>query len=234
MTTPPPAGAGLTDWADLQGLTCLNPSDSPTWFNFSSQEAQLSVIDLAFINKVVAFSSQIGDLDVSDRPLPLTDYAALTLTFYPITSLHLIPPPAPAGYNANPKFKDNWQKELCRLETEWLTPTADDNLDTLIACYVLTLPLLFLILPHPFTPLVTRLLIPGTALPWSQTSLTSSQLILWISSHVLPLNQLPFAPLCAVGPILLIALPTSAPDALMETPQSFGSPLEGTLLTPIP
>ena len=33
-----------------------------------------------------------------------------------------------------------------------------------ITCYVLTLPLLFLTLPHPFTPLPTRLLIPGTAL----------------------------------------------------------------------
>jgi hypothetical protein len=101
-------------------------------------------------------------------------------------------------------------------------------------CYVLTLPLLFLILPRLFTPLVTRLLIPGTALLWSLTSLTSSQPILLISFHALPLNQLPFTPLCAVGPILLITLPTSAPGALMETPQSSGLPLEGTLLTHIP
>jgi len=99
------------------------------------------------------------------------------------------------------------------------------------SCYILTLPLLFLTLPCPFTPLVMRLLTAGTALLWSLTSLMSSQLILLISFHALPLNQLPFGPLCAIGPILLIALSNSAPDALMETPQSFGLPLEGTLLT---
>jgi hypothetical protein len=98
------------------------------------------------------------------------------------------------------------------------------------ACYVLTLPLLFLIPHHPFTLLPTRLLIPGTALLWSLASLTLFLLIPLISSLTLPPNPLPFAPLCVAGHILLTALPTFTPDALMETPQSSGLPPEGILL----
>jgi len=62
----------------------------------------------------------------------------------------------------------------------------------------------------------------------------SSPLIPSISFLALPLNPLPFAPLCTVGHILLTVLPTSIPNALMETPQSSGLPLEGILLTLIP
>jgi hypothetical protein len=102
------------------------------------------------------------------------------------------------------------------------------------ACYVLTLPLLFLTLPRPFTLLPTRLPILGTALLWSPTSPTLFLLIPLISFLVLPLNPLPSAPLCAVGHILPIALLSSAPDALTETTQSSSSPLGATSLMPIP
>jgi hypothetical protein len=54
----------------------------------------------------------------------------LTLTFYPITSLHLIPPLAPAGYNADPKLKEDWQKTFKDLVNN-RQPTPDD-LNTLI------------------------------------------------------------------------------------------------------
>jgi len=56
------------------------------------------------------------------------------LTFYPITSLHLIPPPAPAGYNTDPKLKDEWQKTFklhVNNQANNQQPTSDD-LDTLI------------------------------------------------------------------------------------------------------
>jgi hypothetical protein len=87
---------------------------------------------LAFINEAIAFSGQIEDLHVLDGPFPLIDHAALTLTFYLITSLYAIPPLAPAGYNADPKLKDNWQKTFRHLQTNQLTPTDYNDLDTLI------------------------------------------------------------------------------------------------------
>lgn len=121
----------LTNWFYAQGLTCLNPHDTPTWFDPSTRNATPSTIDLALVNEAAVFSGQIGDLHVSDGPIPLSDHAALTLTFYPITSLHLIPPPAPAGYNADPKLKDDWQKTFKHL-IETCQPPPDD-LDTLIA-----------------------------------------------------------------------------------------------------
>jgi hypothetical protein len=125
----------LTDWFDAQGLTCLNPQETPTWYDPSTRHATPSTIDLALINEVAAFSGQIGDLLVSDGPIPLSDHASLTLTFYPITSLHLVPPPAPAGYNADPKLKDEWQKTFkhhANNQANSQQPTSDD-LDTLFA-----------------------------------------------------------------------------------------------------
>ena len=53
---------------------------------------------------------QVGDLHISNNPAPLTNHVTLMLTFYPITSLHLLPPPAPAEYSADPKLKEDWQK----------------------------------------------------------------------------------------------------------------------------
>jgi hypothetical protein len=101
-------------------------------------------------------------------------------------------------------------------------------------CYVLNLPLLFLILPHPFTHLPMRLPIPETALLWSLTSLTLSLLIPLISFPALPLNPLLFAPLCAPGYTLPIASLSSAPDVLTEIPLSSGSLLEAISLMLIP
>jgi hypothetical protein len=121
----------LTDWFDAQGLTCLNPQDTPTWYDPSTRNAMPSTIDLALVNEAAAFSGQIRDLLISDGPIPLSDHASLTLTFYPITSLHLIPPPAPAGYNADPKLKEDWQKQFKDLANNRLP--APDDLNTLIA-----------------------------------------------------------------------------------------------------
>jgi hypothetical protein len=123
----------LTDWFDAQGLTCINPRDTPTWYDPSTRNAKPTTIDLALINEMAAFSGQIGDLIVSDGPIPLSDHASLTLPFYPITSLHLIPPPAPAGYNADLKLKDDWQKTFKHLIDSHRPNTNNTDLDTLLA-----------------------------------------------------------------------------------------------------
>jgi hypothetical protein len=122
----------LTNWFNAQGLTCLNPHDTPTWYNPLTCNATPTTIDLALINKAAAFLGQIRDLHISDGPILLSDHASLMLTFYPITSLHLILPPAPARYNADPKLKDDWQKTFKHL-METCQPTPNDlNLNTLI------------------------------------------------------------------------------------------------------
>jgi hypothetical protein len=100
-------GRQLTNWLDHQGLTCINTPDMPTWFD-ASDRAPPSVLDLAFINEAAAFSSQIDNLQITEGPYPLTDHAALTLTYFPITSLHLMPPPAPRGYKINPTKYNKW------------------------------------------------------------------------------------------------------------------------------
>jgi hypothetical protein len=97
------------------------------------------------------------------------------------------------------------------------------NLDP--KCYVLNLPLLFLIPLRPLTHLHTRLLILGTALLSSLTSLMLSLLTPLIFSPAFPPNPLPFAPLCALGRILLIALLSSTPDVLTVTLPNYGLPL---------
>jgi hypothetical protein len=66
----------------------------PTWFD-PSDHTPPSILDLTFINEAAAFSGQIDNLQITEGPYPLTDHAALTLTFFPITSLHLVPPLAP-------------------------------------------------------------------------------------------------------------------------------------------
>jgi hypothetical protein len=108
----------LHDWLDLQGLTCLNPSNTPTWFDLSNR-ARPSTLDLAFINEAACFSGQIGDLLISEGPEPLTDHASLTLPFYPITSIALLPPPAPKGYKVDATRQEAWTEAfLMELRTK--------------------------------------------------------------------------------------------------------------------
>jgi hypothetical protein len=130
--TPSSWACDFTDWLNAQGLTCLNPRDTPTWYDPSSRNAAPTILDLAFVNEAAIFSGQIGDLQVSNGPIPLSDHASLTLTFYPITSLHLLPPPAPAGYNADPKFKDDWKKTFKHLITIHQPADHDQDLNILI------------------------------------------------------------------------------------------------------
>ena len=130
--TPSSWARNFTNWLDSQGLTCLNPYDTPTWYDPSSCNTSPTTIDLAFVNEAAIFSGQIGDLWVSDGPIPLSDHASLMLTFYPITSLHLLPPPAPAGYNTDPKLKDDWQQAFKQLIATHQPADNVQDLDTLI------------------------------------------------------------------------------------------------------
>jgi hypothetical protein len=128
--TPSSWARDFTEWLDAQGLTCINPRNTPTWYDPSSCNASPTIIDLAFVIEAASFSGQIGDLLVSEGPIPLSDHASLTLTFYPITSLYLLPPLAPVGYNADPKLKDDWQKTFKQLVDAH--QSTNDDLDTLI------------------------------------------------------------------------------------------------------
>ena len=95
-------------------------------------------------------------------------------------------------------------------------------LATRVSCYVLNLPLLFLTLLRLLIHLLTRLLIPGTALLSSPTFPILFPLILLISFPVQLLNPLPLLPCYAVGLIALTALPSSIPYVQMEIPWSSG------------
>jgi hypothetical protein len=100
-------GRQLTDWLDQQGLTCINTPDMPMWFD-TSEHSTPSILDLTFVNEAVVFSGQIDDLQISEGPYPLMDHAALMLTYLPITSLKLVPPPAPRGYRVDPTKHKEW------------------------------------------------------------------------------------------------------------------------------
>ena len=126
--TPSPWAPPLHDWLDLQGFTCLNPSNTPTWFD-SSNRAQPSTLDLTFINEAACFSGQVGDLLISDGPEPLTDHASLTFSFYPITSIALLPPPAPKGYKLDAARQEAWTKAFI---SEMRAKGAADDLQTAI------------------------------------------------------------------------------------------------------
>ena len=92
-------------------------------------------------------------------------------------------------------------------------------------CYILSLPLLFLIQPCPSAHLLTRLLIPGTALLSSLISLIPFPLILLRFSLISPLNLSISSPCYALGLILPTASLSSTLMVLTETPQSLGSQL---------
>ena len=79
---------------------------------------------MAFINEATCFSGQIEDLLISEGPEPLTDHASLTLPFYPITGITLLPPPAPKGYNVDAARQEAWTTAfLAELRSKG---TADD------------------------------------------------------------------------------------------------------------
>ncbi len=105
--TPSSWGCALAGWVDVHGLMCLNLMDTLTWFH-PLVEGQASTIDLAFANEAALFTGQLGDLSITDGPILLSDHAALSLPFYSLTSLTLIPPPAPRGYSPDPENKDTW------------------------------------------------------------------------------------------------------------------------------
>jgi hypothetical protein len=77
------------------------------WFD-TSERSTPSILDLTFVNEAAVFSGQIDDLQISEGPYPLTDHAALTLTYLPITSLKLMPPPALWGYRVDPTKCEEW------------------------------------------------------------------------------------------------------------------------------
>ncbi len=94
---------------DREGLTCLNPANTLTWFH-PTIEDRASIINLAFANKALLLGGQLDLVQVSDGPVPLMDHTALSLTYYPLTSVTFTPPPAPTGYVADPEHCEAWTK----------------------------------------------------------------------------------------------------------------------------
>jgi hypothetical protein len=125
-------------------------------------------------------------------------------------------------------------RSLSDTPSHLFTATQMLQLPLIACCYDLILPLLFLTPLHLFIHLPTKLLIPGTALLLSLTSLILFPLTPLTSSPALPQNQLVLVPYYALGHIPLTASLSSAPIVLMETLQSFRSRLVPIRLMLIP
>ena len=97
--TPSSWALALTDWFDQCGFYCRNPRDLPTWAG-SREGDRPSIIDLILANDAATYSAQLSDTTVSFEDSLGSDHAALTFTIYPLDSITLIPPPAPAGFHA--------------------------------------------------------------------------------------------------------------------------------------
>ncbi len=76
---------------------CLNPPNTLTWFHPTIQD-RASIINLVFANEALLLGGQVDGLTITDSLMPLTDHAAILITYYLLTSLTFAPPPAPTGY----------------------------------------------------------------------------------------------------------------------------------------
>jgi hypothetical protein len=110
----------LEEWLDQNGLELLNPPNALTWIR-SQPTNTPSLINLVLANKAAHFLNQLSSISVSINDSIGSDHMALMLTFYPIDSLAVIPPPIPKGYNMDPKCRDNWMKEFYWLMLEELS-----------------------------------------------------------------------------------------------------------------
>jgi len=99
----------LVDWFDDQGLELLNPPRIATWSS-GRADWQPSVLDLALINKAAAISGQISPLTISQRDSVSSDYAALSLFWYPAESIAMAPPPELSGYAVDDLLIKSWTK----------------------------------------------------------------------------------------------------------------------------
>jgi hypothetical protein len=104
----------FTDWLETNGLHCLNPRHITTWMPPNNTQQAL-VLDLVFANDATYLSAQLGEVDISFDHSLGSDHAAITIHIYPLNSLTLIPPPAPASYRAEDEHKDAWMKEFVML-----------------------------------------------------------------------------------------------------------------------
>ena len=84
----------FAEWTDTKGLTCLNPTDTLTWFHPTIPD-RASIINLAFTNEALLLEGQVDSMAITDGPMPLTDHATLSLTYYPLMLLTFTPLPHP-------------------------------------------------------------------------------------------------------------------------------------------
>jgi len=88
--TPSAWASRLVDWFMDQGLDLLNEPSRVTWNGRGDQLA--SVLDLTFLNKAAMALDQFSLYSVSFAESVGSDHAASLLTWYPETSLALVPP----------------------------------------------------------------------------------------------------------------------------------------------
>jgi len=92
--------SAFRDWMDNNGLHCLNEPGAPTWFG-SREDDMPSILDLTITNEAAIFRGQLSALTISHSVALRSDHVVILLKYYPITSIALLPPPAPKGYRAN-------------------------------------------------------------------------------------------------------------------------------------
>ena len=139
--TPSTWATDLTNWLDENGFDLRNPPDVPTWESTRPQDRP-SIIDLAFANEAATLSNQIGEVTVSFADSLGSDHASLSLNFYPLHSLAILPPPAPNGFRTDDEHREAWSHAFLQQLTNshsdalagaettavyYLTPRAEAN-----------------------------------------------------------------------------------------------------------
>ena len=100
----------LVDWFNNHRLLLLNPEGVLTWRSQREDEGlRLLILDLALLNEIVAMSNQFTELSVSFDIIP-SDYAALSISWYPILMVAIQPPPELTVYAVDNDEQLAWEK----------------------------------------------------------------------------------------------------------------------------
>ena len=107
---PSPWESDLVDWFDEHGFFLLNPNGVPTWRSQRQDDSlRPSILDLALLNEVAAFSDQFTDISISFDIIP-SDHAALSISWYPVLAIATQPPPELTGFAVDDDGRVAWEK----------------------------------------------------------------------------------------------------------------------------
>ena len=94
---------------DDNGLSIHNLPGIPTWVS-TCKDMHPSVLDLALTNEAATVNGQLSKLTVSMGDSVGSDHAMLTIHYYPLDSLAILPLPQPKGYKAEPDKQSEWTR----------------------------------------------------------------------------------------------------------------------------